>query len=264
MLRASAGETLPGALVTVLRDEAVACGWMRASGVLRDVELRAYDPQVGALGGSRRISGAPSRSWSLEGSIGLAGGDPSGRPRALLARETNRGLETLAGEIASATVVALEALITALDDLTLVRAVDEAAGLWMLDPATGEGLVRGAPPEGPPGHRVVWGRGGQRAGGATAGPATAQTRRRASPPSCRRNRPTRTGQSRRRLPGAGRRRRALRVRPRRRGQEDDGDRLHLKIHKDSRVREIALEMLRVSRLGDTDDGKRRFRLERRM
>ena len=44
----------------------------------------------------------------------------------------------------------------------------------------------------------------------------------------------------------------------------DGDRLHLKVHKDGRVREIALEMLRVSRLPDADDGKRRFKLERRM
>jgi len=76
---------------------------MRASGVLRDVELRAYDPQVGGLGGARRISG-PVQVLSLEGSIGLAGGDPSVALRALLARETDRGLETLAGEIASATV----------------------------------------------------------------------------------------------------------------------------------------------------------------
>ncbi len=44
----------------------------------------------------------------------------------------------------------------------------------------------------------------------------------------------------------------------------DGDRLHLRVHKDGRIREIALEMLRVTRLPDTEDGKRHFRLERRM
>jgi hypothetical protein len=44
----------------------------------------------------------------------------------------------------------------------------------------------------------------------------------------------------------------------------DGDRLHLRVRKDGRIREIALEMLRVSRLPDTEDGKRRFRLERRI
>ncbi|HEX3344411.1 MAG TPA: hypothetical protein VHS09_07545, partial [Polyangiaceae bacterium] len=46
--------------------------------------------------------------------------------------------------------------------------------------------------------------------------------------------------------------------------KSDGDRLHLKVHKDGRIREIALEMLRVSRLEDGEGGKRRFKLERRM
>jgi hypothetical protein len=46
--------------------------------------------------------------------------------------------------------------------------------------------------------------------------------------------------------------------------KSDGDRLHLKVHKDGRIREIALEMLRVTRLADADDGKRHFKLERRM
>jgi hypothetical protein len=44
----------------------------------------------------------------------------------------------------------------------------------------------------------------------------------------------------------------------------DGDRLHLRVRKDQRIREIALEMLRVARLPDGDDGKRRFKLERRL
>jgi hypothetical protein len=44
----------------------------------------------------------------------------------------------------------------------------------------------------------------------------------------------------------------------------DGDRLHVRVHKDGRIKEIALEMLRVSRLPDAEDGKRRFKLERRM
>ncbi|MGH7298589.1 MAG: hypothetical protein ACRELB_26855, partial [Polyangiaceae bacterium] len=44
----------------------------------------------------------------------------------------------------------------------------------------------------------------------------------------------------------------------------DGDRLHLKVHKDGRIREIALEMLKVTALPDADDGRRRFKLERRM
>jgi hypothetical protein len=44
----------------------------------------------------------------------------------------------------------------------------------------------------------------------------------------------------------------------------DGDRLHLRVGKEGRIREIALEMLRVSPLPPTEDGKRRFKLERRI
>ena len=101
VLRASAGETIPDALATQLRDEQVACGWLRASGVLVDVELRAFDAELGTLGSTRRIAG-PVQVLALEGSIGLVDGEPSFSLRALLARETDHGLETLAGEIASA------------------------------------------------------------------------------------------------------------------------------------------------------------------
>ena len=45
--------------------------------------------------------------------------------------------------------------------------------------------------------------------------------------------------------------------------KSDGDRLHLRIHKDGRIREIALEMLRVTPLDDDGTG-RRFKLERRI
>ena len=46
--------------------------------------------------------------------------------------------------------------------------------------------------------------------------------------------------------------------------KSDGDRLHLKVHKDGRIREIALQMLKVARLDDSAEGRRRFKLERRM
>lgn len=42
----------------------------------------------------------------------------------------------------------------------------------------------------------------------------------------------------------------------------DGDRLHLKLGRDSRVKEIALEMLRVIRIGD-DNGIPVYRLDRK-
>jgi predicted DNA-binding protein with PD1-like motif len=267
VLRASAGEVLPDALATKLRDERVACGWLRASGVVADVELRAYDGDLGTLGSTRRIAG-PVQVLSLEGSIGLVQGEPSMSLRALLARETDRGLETLAGEILSARTVALEVLVTALDDVALERALDASAGVWLLGGGA-EGRSRAAEaqrmpaePKAPP---PAWSSALEASEHADARPRPA-----ASPSA----------------PGV-----APAVMPQRPprpevdldtpfpepgdvvdhfafGRADvvrsDGDRLHLKVHKDGRVREIALEMLRVSRLPDADDGKRRFKLERRM
>jgi predicted DNA-binding protein with PD1-like motif len=260
VMRASAGEVLPDALATKLRDERVASGWLRASGVVADVELRAYDGELGTLGSTRRIAG-PVQVLSLEGSIGLSQGEPSMSLRALLARETDRGLETLAGEILSARTVALEVFVTALDDVALERALDASAGVWLL--GGGVESRRAAEPEKAP--PPAW-------SSALEASEHVETRPRpAASPSA---------------PGV-----AAAVIPQRPprasvdldtpfpepgdvvdhfafGRADvvksDGDRLHLKVHKDGRVREIALEMLRVSRLPDADDGKRRFKLERRI
>jgi predicted DNA-binding protein with PD1-like motif len=286
VLRASSGELLPDSLAARLREEQVATGWLRASGVLTDVELRAFDADLGALGRTRRIAG-PVHVLALEGSIGLVAGEPSFSLRALLARETDRGLETLAGEIASARAVALEVLVTALEDLTLDRALD-AAGVWLLSSAGGQAAAarppRAAPAQGPGAPR---GEGSTSAHAAVA-PGTwsaaveasdvaereppAPRARPAGPPS-----PTAGGGP------------PIPARPARPAATDydtlypepgdlvehfafghaevvksDGDRLHLRVQKDQRIREIALEMLRVARLPDTDDGKRRFKLERRM
>ena len=46
--------------------------------------------------------------------------------------------------------------------------------------------------------------------------------------------------------------------------KSDGERLHLRVGKDGRIREIALEMLKVSPLESEVEGKRRFRLDRKM
>jgi predicted DNA-binding protein with PD1-like motif len=273
VLRASAGEVLPDALATKLRDERVACGWLRASGVVADVQLRAYDGDLGTLGSTRRIAG-PVQVLSLEGSIGLAQGEPSISLRALLARETDRGLETLAGEILSARTVALEVLVTALDDLALERAHDASAGVWLLGGgAEGRRAAEAPAGRGPEPRRVeperapppAWSNALEASEHAEARPRPA-----ASPsapavaPAVMPQRPPRPGVD---LdtpfpePGDVVDHFAF-------GRADvvksDGDRLHLKVHKDGRVREIALEMLRVSRLEDGDDGKRRFKLERRM
>ena len=265
VLRASSGETIPDALSAKLREERVSCGWLRASGVLTDVELRAFDGELGTLGSTRRIAG-PVQVLSLEGAIGLSGGEPSFSLRALLARETDRGLETLAGEIAVARTVALEVIVTALDDLALERALDPAAGVWLLgSPSASQGYrpaaARPAPPAPPPAWSSALAASDHvesEPRGRTAATASASTSMPLPPrlarPGVDLDAPT---------PEAGDSVDHFAF-----GHADvvksDGERLHLRVHKDGRIREIALQMLRVTRLPDGDDGKHKFRLERRL
>ncbi len=262
VLRASAGELLPDALVAKLTEERVACGWVRASGVLADVELRAFDAALGRLGTARRIAG-PVHVLALEGSVGLADGVPGVSLRALLAREGDHGLETLAGEIASARTVALEILVTVLEDLSLGRAVDPTAGVWLLD-STGTHI--------PTPEVRTW---------ATAVDASAHVER--EPPLLSRSvtapvpmtaqfatvqipqrpmRPSMDHDTSTLVPEAGDVVDHFAF-----GRCDvvrsEGDRLHLRVHKDGRIREIALEMLRVTRL-ESDSDPSRFKLERRI
>jgi predicted DNA-binding protein with PD1-like motif len=259
VFRGSPGEVLPDALVKALEDEAVACGWMRASGVLEDVELRAFRADLAELGASRRIEGSV-HVVALEGSVGLASGSPSVGLRAVVARETDRGLETLAGEIVSARIVALEAIVTALDDVALPRAFDARAGVWLLGES---GAPVQAPARAPaaaaPKVDSAW-------GAAIAASDTSEQRRAApaAPAPLIPPRPVRASHDDEEtvFPEAGDvvdhfafgRCDVL---------KSDGDRLHLKVHKDGRIKEIALEMLKVTTLPD-EDGKRRFKLERRM
>jgi len=264
VLRLSAGDEVLEAIRAALRDEQVSCGWLRGSGVLADVALSAYLPASGALGIARRIEG-PLQALSLEGSIGLSDGDVSLSLRALLARETDGRIETLAGEIEAARIVALEVFVTALDDLALARSLDEEGGVWLVGSVSAQAAARPVPAR--PVAPTAW------SGALDASHrAEREPRARAPQPS-----PVHAGT-------------AMPARPPRPGApsevdapapepgdavvhfafgdcdvlKSDGDRLHLRVHKGGRICEIALAMLRVSRLADADDGKRRFKLERRM
>jgi predicted DNA-binding protein with PD1-like motif len=267
VLRLSAGEALPDALAEALREEQVTCGWLRASGVLADVELRAFDGELRGLGSARRVPG-PVQVLTLEGGIGLTQGEPSVSLRALIAREGDRGLETFAGEVVGARTVALEAFVTVLDDVSLERGLDENAGVWLFG---GAGATPGAPPapRPKPAHvapvrpqpPTAW---SSALEASEDGPPPARDRApvRATSPGVP-PRPTRP------MPDLDA--------PTPEGGDvvehfafgrcdvlkSDGDRLHLRVHKDGRIREIALEMLRVTRLEDSGE-KRRFKLERRM
>jgi predicted DNA-binding protein with PD1-like motif len=278
-LRATPGDALPAALVAILRDERVSGGWLRASGVLTDVELSAFDGIVGRLGAPRRIAGAV-QVLSLESSIGLVDGEPGLSLRAVLGRESDRGLETLAGEIVSARAIALEAIVTVFDDLALDRTLDAAVGVSLLDapaspipPAAARIPVPAARSNASSASSAASATGSPAVTWSAAAGVSAQTDRDAQvarsganvqgapmPPPQRPIRPDIETDQPTPEPGdvvdhfAFGRCEVI---------KSDGDRLHLRVPKDGRIREIALEMLRVIPLESEGPG-RRFKLERRI
>jgi predicted DNA-binding protein with PD1-like motif len=298
LIRSDSGEKLPGALVEALREHAVTGGWWSGSGVVRDVEIRAFDTKKNGLGGVNKIPG-PVHLLSLEGAIGNANGALSIGMRVVIARDTDSGLETLAGELTSATVVGLEALVTALDDVKVDRALDEKAGVWLVlgrgasagvtpakpaiaveerkemaeaqnpsdvaAPATASaGPVVGAPKaaESSPGAWSQAVTGGVEAAKDGA-PAVRAPFRSGGPGSAMPARPPpRADTSHDVLPEEGDAVEHFAF-----GSCDvvksDGDRLHLKVRKDGRIKEIALEMLRVQLL-ESEGTVRRFLLQRKM
>jgi predicted DNA-binding protein with PD1-like motif len=277
VFRAEVGDVLPDALVAALREHGVTAGWMRASGVLSDIELRVYSADLGGFSEGRRIAG-PAHALVLDACIGVAHGDVSLSLRGVLAREADRGMETLAGEIVTAKVVALEAIVTALDDLALPRALDHGAGIWLLADPTGTGRPSASVPE------------AQHSRPALERAALPAPQRQPSPPwseaiaasaGTKDRSPAGPVRSAQGIPQRLARPEVL--------YEDspipepgdivdhfafgtcevlksEGDRLHLKVAKDSRIREIALEMLRVTLVSiDSAPGeKRRYKLDRKI
>ena len=269
LFRLAGPARLPEALLGTLRDEVVLAGWMRASGVLHDVVLR------GASGSSVRSLSGAVHVIALEGSIGLSQGDVTCGLRAVLARETDTGLETLAGEIIEARVDALEVLVTAFDDVSATR----QGGVWSLDassqpapapaPKVAEPPVRTAAPAPTPIAPAV------------PPPASSEPETpRAAPP-----KPSPTFSTATAMP------RPV-AKPKAEEEEEmpypdagdvvehfafgrcevvksDGDRLHLRLGKDGRVKEIALEMLKVTPLPPLEGAAegasgKHFRLDRKL
>jgi len=265
VLRAGAGDVLPDDLLRALADQGIVCGWVRASGVLTDVELRTFDGAVGSLAEPRRLAG-PLQALSIEGSVGFDRGEPSVGLRAVLARETDRGMEVLAGEIVSARVVALEAFVTSFEDLAIGRALDPSANITLFGDASDARYrpdERVVEPAAPAVKEVPSGWSDAIAASAevdTSRPAIRSDAVGGAIPARPIRKQTNTDDAAPPEPGDAIEHFAF-------GLADvvksDGDRLHLRVHKDGRIREIALEMLKVTPLESTGPN-RRFKLERKL
>ncbi len=264
--RLAPGDTLPGALTERLKADAVATGLLRGHGILEHVEVRTFSPNTRTLGPGRLLSGAV-HALVLEGVVGLESGAPSVSLRAVLSRETDTGTETLSGIVTSARVVALELVVTSAQDLALPLAHDPRSGLSMLigeaspTPAPAPAGAERRPEPTPPQPAAAWGE--------ALAASYAQPPPKPSVPQAGMTLPTRppvrpaTEHEEIVFPEAGDQVEHFAF-----GKCDvlksDGDRLHLKVHKDGRIREIALEMLKVTPQDDGTTKPRHFRLERKL
>jgi len=270
VLRMQPGDNLPDTLLAALRARKATGGFVSLSGVLADVELRAYSAELEGPGGTKRLTGA-AEAIVLEGSFGVANGDVALDLRVVVARETDRGLETLGGQLVRARVVGLEGSMTILDDTIIPRAVDKSAGVRLL---RDDAIVTAVAPEGDPSQNVPppppsgpaipppspsWSDAvAASAGGAPARPTGAPGTF-AKPP--RKIVESDDGP----YPVAGDTVEHFAFG----GCEvlkSDGDRLHVRM-KDGRIREIAIEMLKVTPLGADPSGQgssQRYRLDRKL
>lgn len=277
VVRFEDSETLPDSLLDALRENAVATGWVRASGIVTELEIKAFRSDLVSLGTVRRIPG-PVQVLSLEGSVGLAKGQLSVGLRVVVARETESGLETISGELVSARIGALEAFVTSLDDVACGRTLD-AGNIWLLDPAPGSApanpternsqpdFAREAPSQSRPAitPKLV---ANAESPWAQAVAASSTERERPAHDSLKSQIPQRPQKAAvvdddAPFPEAGDIVEHFAF-GRCEVVKSDGDRLHLKVGKDGRVREIALEMLRVSPLDSNEESRKRFKLDRKL
>lgn len=250
LMRVSEGTDLPDGLSPILEDEAVAAGVLRGHGILVDASLRVYSPLGGGMGTTRTLAGE-SQLVMLDGTIGMAGGHPTAVLRAVLARETEMGVETFAGTLVAGRVVQCELVVLALDDVAL--AIDDVPAAKPSAPAVPP-PPRASQPERPPDRTPSPWAEAVRAS-APQGPAPGPK----APPRAPRPAETDDGP----FPDHGDLVDHFAF-----GMcevlKSDGDRIHLKVGKDGRIREIALEMLKVTLKSEPDERPRRFRLERKL
>lgn len=263
LFRLSEPSRLPESLLGPLRDEVVLAGWMRASGILHDVRIR------GGAGTSTLTLRGAVRAIVLEGSIGLSEGDVTCGLRAVLSRDTDTGVETIAGEIVEARIGALEVMVTAFDEVTVTRDVDPTA-VWIMGPSSAEKPAQ-------PARAEIAASTVTTSVAQPAPPAPSPSEPTLPKPSAPKPSPTFSGS-------------AMPVRPakphvveeeqicpdagdvvehfafgRCEVVKSDGDRLHLRLGKDGRVKEIALEMLKVTPLPPVEGGaNKHFKLDRKL
>ena len=228
-------ERLPDALSRFGSSQA----WLRGGGTVADVVLRCIKPDGGLS--DRHFSGT-AQLISLEA---YRLGSTVSAPSVVIAREAEGGLETLAGTLVEARVVDVTLLVV---DLAPSATVQAATAPAATAPAPAP-VVRETPPAAPAVTPRV-------------GEAPREALGLSSPMPQRPARRTESDAPGTVVPDAGDVVEHFAF-----GMCDvlktDGDRIHLRVQKDQRIKEIAPEMLRIVAI-DLEGTPRRFRLERKL
>ena len=250
----------PESLDLALAEHTITSGWISGTAIVEDVELRVFDPIAGRPGARRHIKGR-MEAVSLAGPIVSTENGPFCQLRAVLSRETDTGIETFAGQLASARVLSFEGYVhaAALAPLDVTShpvapaAAPQPKSPWAEAINASEARTSAAHDDEPIDDRKD-----ERAyvSRAQSAPTLAEPLPMPRPPA----RPRATEEEH--FPEAGELADHFAF-----GRceiiKSDGDRLHLKIPRDGRIKEIALEMLKVS-LREDEGGRRVYRLDRKI
>ncbi len=128
VLRLDRGEELPQALARALEEASVKAGWIEGFGTLDAAELAVLDPRHRSYAKARRFESGGD-VVSLSGNVSLLDGTTCVRLFATIARETDAGLDIVAGELLWARAFSVEVHVTAFEDAGLSRVADERTGL---------------------------------------------------------------------------------------------------------------------------------------
>lgn len=281
VIRLGKGEELPGALVRALDEAEARSGFIRGVGALEAAEVAVYDQSARSYRRSRRVEGG-AEVIALEGNVAALDGVTTVRMSAMLAREGELGMSVFGGQLLWARVFELELDVTVLDDVSLSRVADDATGLPALiaRAAPQNAIPVTAPSAAPPAAIPL-----------PAAPEPEPIEQPAPRPAIEQPAPRPVIEQpapRPALDGAklGTGTAPLPARPMRARDDlevypdvgdrvmhfafgecvvigSDGDRIRLQQDKDSRVREVALTMLKIEAPVTLDDGKRFFKLGRK-
>jgi predicted DNA-binding protein with PD1-like motif len=138
VLRIDRGEELPAALQRALNEAGAQSAWVEGFGTLEAAEVAVFDARLRSYAKGRRFEPGGDLV-SLAGNVTQLDGGSCARLFATLARESDAGLTTVAGELLWARAFSLELHVTVFEDVSLGRVADERTGMLALVQASGGG-----------------------------------------------------------------------------------------------------------------------------